>query len=265
MREDECACGRGNPDTGEPNNAARDLDHENSSVRQEIEKWQAFLENEIGFAGWRYDQVKGYGGRFVGVYNDASRPYLSVGEYLDGDRQKVVDWIDATGGKSMAFDFPTRFNLLRALAETNFGVLKSVDGKPTGVIGWWPEMGMTFVENHDFEEVRHGQYGDPFPRDKVLQAYAYILTHPGVPCVFWRHFFDSGDAQKQKLITLIGIRRRNGINSRSVVDIRAADAGRYAAVIDDRVAMKIGPGDWSPGAGWHLASDGEGFALWERD
>jgi alpha-amylase len=265
VREDECACGRGNADTGEGNNAGRDLDHTNGSVRAEIQKWQAFLKQEIGFAGWRYDQVKGYGGSFVGDYNDASQPYLSVGEYLDGDRQKVVNWVDATRGRSMAFDFPTRFRLFDALTQNNFGVLKTVDGKPTGTLGWWPAMSVTFVENHDFEEVRRGLYGPPFPRDKVLQAYAYILTHPGVPCVFWRHFFDAGDAQKQKLKTLIQIRKRNRINSRSVVDIRVADNGRYAAIVDGKVAVKIGPADWSPGAGWRVAADGEQFAVWERN
>lgn len=33
---------------------------------------------------------------------------------------------------------------------------------------------------------------------------------------------------------------------RSKVTIRKASADVYAATIDDKVAMKIGPGDWSP-------------------
>ena len=165
----------------------------------------------------------------------------------------------------MAFDFPTRFRLREALTQNNFALLKTIDGKPTGVIGWWPAMSVTFVENHDFEEVRRGEVGEPFPRDKVLQGYAYVLTHPGVPCVFWRHYFDSGETQKQKIRTLIQIRKRNSIKSRSVADIRAADGGRYAAIIDGKVAVKIGPGEWSPGSAWHVAVDGEQFAVWERN
>ena len=31
-------------------------------------------------------------------------------------------------------------------------------------------------------------------------------------------------------------------------DIRVADGGRYAAVGDGKVAVKIGPGPWDPGA-----------------
>lgn len=262
VRGDECNCGSGTNDSGEGFNASRDLDHSNASVRNEIINWQNFLKNTVGFAGWRYDLVKGYGGEFVGTYNDATRPAFSVGEYFDGDRQRVVNWIDATGGKSTAFDFPTRFLLKDALVFNDYARLKAFDGKPNGVIGWWSAMSVTFVENHDTEEVRNN--GLAFPGDKTQQGYAYILTHPGVPCVFWRDYFDSGDVQKQKINSLIQIRKRNGINSRSVVNIRAADGGRYAAIIDDRVAMKIGPGAWSPGGGWRLALDGSDFAVWER-
>jgi len=48
------------------------------------------------------------------------------------------------------------------------------------------------------------------------------------------------------------------------VDIRAADEGRYAAIVDGAVAVKIGPGPWDPGGGWRVAVDGHDFAVWER-
>ena len=25
----------------------------------------------------------------------------------------------------------------------------------------------------------------PFPGDKTMVGYAYIMTHPGIPCIFW--------------------------------------------------------------------------------
>lgn len=263
VNNDECNCGAGNGDSGEGFNASRDLDHSNASVRSEIVRWLNSLKTDVGFAGWRFDLVKGYGGSFVGTYNDATQPQFSVGEYFDSDRQRVVNWIDQTGARSTAFDFPTRFILKDALSNNEFWRLKTVDGKPTGVIGWWSAMSVTFVENHDTEPVRGN--GLAFPDNKVLQANVYILTHPGTPCVFWRHFFDFGETQKQKIRALIDIRRRNQINSRSVVNIQVADNSRYAAIIDDRVAMKIGAGAWSPsGTGWRLALDGESFAVWER-
>src|SRR5205823_17392 len=104
---------------------------------------------------------------------------------------------------------PTRALLRRALVERRFDLLKTIAGRPAGAIGLWPDMAVTFVENHDTEPVR--QNGLAFPDEKVLQGYAYVLTHPGIPCVFWRHFFDRGDADEQTLRTLIAVRKRNGL------------------------------------------------------
>jgi alpha-amylase len=263
-RNDECVCGTGEAETGPDSSAAfaRDLDHFNESVRVKVVDWLRFLKHEIGFSGWRYDMVKGYPGRFVRVYNEATLPELSVGEYWDdGNRQAIVDWIDATRGRSMAFDFPTRQLLRQAIQQRDFARLKTSDGKPPGVIGWWPEMSVTFLDNHD---TQYGHFNQHFSGQEVLQGYAYILTHPGLPCVFWPHFFDWGAENRTKIARLIDVRARRGLHSRSSVDIRAADQGRYAAIVDGKVAVKIGPAPWDPGPGWTVSVDGQDFAVWER-
>ncbi len=53
----------------------------------------------------------------------------------------------------------------------------------------------------------------PFPSRHLGEAYAYLLTHPGTPCIFYDHFVDGslGDT----VCKLIKIRRSNKINSRS--------------------------------------------------
>jgi alpha-amylase len=261
-RDDEWGHGTGEFDTGEGQPAARDLDHTNVAVQQAIEGYERELA-VVGFRGWRYDEARGYGGGFVQLYNDASRPYLSVGEFWDADRQNVMDWIDATRGRSMAFDFPTRAVLKDALARRQFGALKTVDGKPTGALGWWPAMSVTFIENHDTD--KDSAHPDEFGTgDQVVQGYAYLLTHPGIPCVFWPHFFDYGPAIHDQIAALIAIRKAQGLNRASVVNIAAADDGRYAAIVDDKVAVKLGPGPWDPGAGWNVATDGNDFAVWTR-
>jgi alpha-amylase len=266
---DECMCGTGLAEERhrdgswcENNPSARDLNHTHPSVQATIRQFQAKLK-ALGFAGWRYDQVRGFNGFYVGQYNDASAPFLSVGEYWDNDPQKVIDWIDETGGRSMAFDFPTREALVAATLKQDYGWLKTLDGKPRGAIRYWPTMCVTFIENHDTEAARDGG-NKRFPDDKVMQGYAYILTHPGVPCVFWRHFFDQGSEQKDKIKKLIAVRRRAGLTSGSTVFIEPDTNGKYAAKIDAKVAVKIGPANWSPGADWDVAVDGQDWAVWTK-
>ena len=176
----------------------------------------------------------------------------------------MVDWVDETGGKSMAFDFPTRAALVDATLNQNYGRLKTIAGKPPGLIGLWSEMSVTFIENHDTEPVRHDGR-ERFPDGKIMQGYVYILTHPGIPCVFWRHFFDQEPDQKDQIVKLIATRKKAGITSRSSVFIEPDTSGKYAAIIDGKVAMKIGPASWSPGPGWTVTVDGPDYAVWIKD
>jgi alpha-amylase len=272
VRDDASGVGTGNPDTGEHHPAGRDLDHTNPDVRAAIKKYLRGLK-AVGFQGWRYDLVKGFAGRFVAEYNDASRPRLSVGEYFDGDRQRVTDWLDSTGGRSTAFDFPTRFLLYDACKNDDFGALRSTNAGrvvPGGLIGYWPSRAVTFLDNHDTEYRRetdhqYGGYGiHHFAGSTVDMGYAYLLTHPGIPCVFWPHFFDWGEPTRRRIERLVRLRRQTGLHARSHLDIRETRKGLYAAVIDDRVAVKLGSRGWWPGGGWHLAVDGEKFAVWSR-
>jgi alpha-amylase len=271
-KDDESGIGTGSPDTGEGYAAGRDLDHTNADVRAAVKNYLKRLQG-AGFEGWRYDLVKGYGGRFVAEYNDATAPGLSVGEYFDSDRQKVTDWLDSTGGKSTAFDFPTRYLLFDSIRTADFGRLSSVNqGKavPGGLIGFWPAMAVTFVDNHDTEwrrDEEHRRQNDAtrhFADKTVAMAYAYVLTHPGIPCVFWPHYFDWGSYTRDRIDKLIKVRKDNGLSARSSVDVREAKPGLYAALIDGKVAMKLGSADWSPGDGWQLSVDGDKFAVWVK-
>jgi alpha-amylase len=221
--------------------------------------------------------VKGYLGKVIQDYNDATNPSFTVGEFWDYTPQKVVNWIDSTHSNSQkrttAFDFPLRNVLHAAVTDGNYHWLKYADKSP-GLIGLWPDKAVTFLENHDTEEARGGQYAPPFPDDdRMLQGYAFILTHPGTPCVFWKDIFDNTSDREQKIKKMIAIRKKYGIHSESKVFIARADQGLvYAAYIQgDRgeIAMKIGPGSWQPsGAKWNPASDlldsGSDYAIWGK-
>ncbi|PKB18915.1 starch-binding protein [Flavobacterium sp. 5] len=248
--------------------AARDLDHSNALVREGIKTWMNWLKNDIGFDGWRYDFVHGYDGKYIKEYNDATNPYFSVGELLEGDRSKIVKWLDYTKGgtttaASTAFDFATKSALQNAFKDNNLSYLKDGSGKASGLIGVWPSNAVTMLDNHDTGPSPYGQDLWVFPGDQVLKGYAYLLTHPGTPMVWWPHYFNWGI--KNEIDAMIKIRKDNGLSSTSTLNIVAATNNLYAAIIDDKVAMKLGSDSWSPsGTGWTLKLSGTGFAIWDK-
>lgn len=264
----------GAPDTGAGYDAGRDLDHTNPDVQSNIILWMKWL-RQIGFDGWRYDYVKGYHSRYNSNYNEATKPYFSVGELwpditdynasgsaVNYHRQALMNWIDNSGGKSTVFDFTTKWQLMLAVQNNEYWRLRDPDGKPIGAIGWWPAMSVTFVDNHDTGySPGGGQQHWPFPQDKREIGYAYILTHPGIPCVYWYDYFDSGSYLQNKINTLIAIRKAQGIRSTSPITILKAEASEYVAIINSNTIVKLGPG-MSFNTNWTLATYGTNWAVW---
>jgi len=266
-----------NYDQGQNEVGCRDLDHTQKIVQDEIKIFLRWLRTEIGVDGWRYDMVKGYPPYYVGLYNNATQPMFSIGEYFDGNRQTLTNWIDGTDsnyGKanaSTAFDFTTHFNILSAVETDNFSNLND-GGRPSGLIGWWPAKAVTFVENHDTSPRDPNFIANATTEYKTqrMMGYAYILTHPGTPCVFWPHYFDWGSNYKNQINKLVQIRKNAGISSTSRMAIMQATNGLYAAVIDgdrQRVVVKLGKNwGWQPGGnGWTLATSGERYAVWTQN
>ncbi|MDD5629241.1 MAG: alpha-amylase C-terminal beta-sheet domain-containing protein [Elusimicrobia bacterium] len=269
---DEWSGACGNADTGKGVPFARDIDHTQAFVQKDIKAWMNWLKSDIGYDGWRWDLVRGYSPRYLAAYTDAAPPAFAVVEVwddfdinnIDAHRQKLCDYLDSIGGRASAFDFTTKAVLQQAVVAGEYWRLRDAQGAPPGLIGWWPTKAVTFLDNHDTGASTGGpgQSMWPFPGDRVMEGYAYILTHPGVPCVYWPHFFDWG--LHDQIQALIGLRRAAGVTSASQVSVLAADGGRYAAVVDGKLAMKIGPGDWSPGPGWKLAAFGKNYAAWTK-
>ncbi|MFD0861535.1 starch-binding protein [Sungkyunkwania multivorans] len=252
---------RGNGDTGTPYEAARDIDHTQTYVRQSIKD---FLNNlkAIGYKGWRYDFVHGFDTSYFTEYNNATSPTYSVGENYNSNKQVVQDWIDATG--SNAFDFPTYFTLKASIRDNNYSYL-ATNGQASGGIGWDPRNYTTFVENHDTP--RYDTPNNVLNGNNVGQTYAYLLTHPGVPCIYWPHLFDWGNGVKQQIVDLIGVRKAAGIHSQSALEIVTAENGRYAAIVsgdNHRIAVKMGPDNWSPQGNWQLVASGNNYAVWKE-
>lgn len=68
--------------------------------------------------------------------------------------------------------------ILQAAVEGERWRMKDLKGKSPGMIGLMPGNAVTFIDNHDTGSTLKNW---PFPLDKVVQGYAYILTHPGIP------------------------------------------------------------------------------------
>lgn len=176
-----------NKDTGDGWDGMRDLDHNSSNVQNVVKAYLDMLLNDFGYAGFRYDMVKGYAGKFTGIYNTAAKPGFSVGEYWDGDVSKVTTWINATKVNgtptSAAFDFPIRY-AVRDLIANNWGS-KAKNGLISDAN--YRQYAVSFVENHDTEYRSSDKQQDPIRKDTIA-ANAYILASCGTPCVFYKHW-----------------------------------------------------------------------------
>jgi alpha-amylase len=244
-------------------------------VRDDLVAWLTWLRQEIGFEGLRFDFTKGYGARFAAEYARRAGARFAVGEYWtsmgydgttllpdqDGHRQQLADWVDGTGGTVATFDFTTKGLLQEACRSRQFGWLRAKDGRASGFMGWWPARAVTFLDNHD---TGSSQAHWPFPSERVAEGYAYILTHPGMPTVFWDHLFAWGPELGRTIEALAKLRHELGIHRESRLEILAAGHELYAARIDGRLVVKLGTGDFAPGAGWAPRLSGPGFSIWTR-
>ena len=260
----------GTADTGDDFDGGRDLDHTNIQVQNGVKEFLNRLKG-LGFDSWRWDVAKGFAARYFGDYITASSPYSSVGEFWDGNRNTLKSWVDGTGGKSAAFDFDLYYDLIEAV---NNGIYSRLSGGYPGLAGifGYADKTVTFVDNHDtFVK------GSIITSNNIMKGYAYIMTHPGVPCVFFPHYY--GGTYKKENVTvvytaneiainkLMAIRKATGINAYSSVSV--SNAGNfYSAIISnngvDKVAVKIGPGNWDPGTGWVLNTFGTDYAVWSK-
>lgn len=276
----------------------RDIAHTDRRVRRDVVRYLRQLQS-AGYRGWRYDMVHGYHAKWVALYNRLTKPTFSVGEYDWGAHNEQRGWIwntaadaGAQGAErlktaSSVFDFTTVF-ALEAIRESRYFslygmgsgigmVADTTDGLP------WKNRAVTFVQNHDLG-YRTNEDGTPqqnHESDKfangwqVEQAYAHVLAHPGVPTVFWKHYFDWGADLRMKIAALINARKVAGVHAGSAVFLQdnARQAGVYAARVDGRngeLYVRIGGSDanWEPSksnySGYREYARGAGWKVWVK-
>ncbi len=228
-----------NKDTGEGWDGMRDLDHKSENVQTNVKAYLKMLLEDFGYAGFRYDMVKGYSGEYTKLYNNDSKPQFSVGECWDSSNT-IKNWIDATDKTSAAFDFQFRYTVRNAANNSDWTQLgKQNDGNWPLVSssfssGSYRQYALTFVENHDTEYRSATAQQDPLRKD-TLAANAYLLAMPGTPCVFLKHW----QAYKQEIANMVAVRKAVGINNMSKPTNLASHKDYYAVQVAGDGSKKL--------------------------
>ncbi|WP_308270488.1 alpha-amylase family glycosyl hydrolase [Prevotella sp.] len=208
----------GADDTGDNFDGFRDLDHTSANVQHNIDVYLDFLLNELGYAGFRYDMVKGYGAEYIKKYNDASQPQFSVGEYWD-NKNNVAAWIRGTQFTSAAFDF----GLHDAMRNYFNNGIWDIADKGNAADPSLSRYAVTFVDNHDtFREA------NTKVSNNILAANAFILALPGTPCIFWPHW----TVYKKELAKMINARKEAGITNTSKIIHQAKHGNGYVTIVE---------------------------------
>ncbi|HVJ79959.1 MAG TPA: alpha-amylase family glycosyl hydrolase [Planctomycetia bacterium] len=273
----------------------RDIDHSKKQVRRDVIKHLLQLKS-FGYRGWRYDMVHGFHAKYLALYNKRSNPTFSVGEYDWGAHAEQRGWVWFTATKpevggadhlktsSCVFDFSTRSALVDNKGnyrnwyalDNGLGMTgDNTDGMP------WKQRAVTFLENHDtgYRTDEDGNPEEHHERDgfangaEVEQGYAYILTHPGIPTVYWKHYFDWGARLQSRIKALVNARKAAGVHAGSALHVQqnAKAKGVYAArVIGSKgdLFVRIGgaDADWQPSSSnyqnYREYAGGDGWRAW---
>jgi len=268
--DDEGGCGSsGHQDDGQHEanyGSARDWDHQNTQVQDMCKAYLKWMHKEMLYDGFRFDYCGGYHVSHLKDYVTSAKPYFSVMEYWYGDAATLKTRIDEAGKATLAFDFANMYTALRVgIAKGNYNNCKNSGLRGQG----YSKYAVTFVDNHDtFNRSDNnvpdvcGKYDGASIHNAavMLQTNAYILSLPGVPCVFWPHWVQY-KTEIQKMITA---RRKAGIHSESQME-ETAGSGYYEAIVHGKYgdvvlylgtsAAKAAPESFTE------AARGEGYAM----
>ena len=219
----------------------RDWDHTNSNVQAMFKAYLKWLHNVIKIDGVRYDYCKGYHNSHINDYNRA-------------------------GWNTTTFDFATKYTAFNdGIAAENYNKLRGAGLPGAGKSRY----AVTFVDSHDsFQRDNNELCGEgnsmSLCRDKVLLCNAYMLSMPGVPCVFWPHWVTF----KEEIKKMINARYKTGVHSESSVNDEAGN-GYYKATIygkNGEIRLLLGPnsGYNTTPQGYTLAVKGVNYGVYYK-
>ena len=225
-------------------------------------KW---LRNDIKIDGFRYDYCKGFHNSHINDYNSAAQAYFSVMEYWDGNVNTLQAHLTDAGWNTCTFDFATKYTAFnQGIASGDYGKLKGA-----GLLGAGKaRYAVTFLDSHDSFQRDDNEFcgknnSMKYP-GKIQQCYAYLLSMPGIPCVFYPHWVKFKDQIKK----MINARYKTGVHSESAVSDEAGN-GFYKATItgtNGEIRLLIGPnsGYNTTPSGYTLAVKGENYGVYYK-
>lgn len=246
----------GNYDTGDDFPGFRDLDHTSEVTRGNIKVYLDYLLNELGYAGFRYDLVKGYGAGFIQEYNNSSMPTYSVGEYWDS-QTNIQNWIMGTGNTSAAFDFPLKYKINDAISGGDYSAFdwKSFSFDPN-----FSRYAITFADNHDSGREDHSKL-----KNNWSAANAFLLASPGTPCIWYPHYL----ADPTNIQAMIVARKDCGITNTGCTVLQQYPVKNNSGYIFEtqgskgRIYLQLGSAvdDVAP-AGYTLMAQGDAYKFY---
>jgi alpha-amylase len=245
-------------DEGENFDGSRDLDHTSANVQKNVKTYQQYLMKELGYDGFRYDMCKGYSGYYVGLYNQASEPAFSVGEYWDGNAETLRWWLNETKRddriQTAVFDFALKYPMQSAFGG---GVWSALSNKGLAADKNYQRYSVTFVDNHDTGQNTNYDC----LKTNVMPANAFILTMPGTPCIFYKHYL----VYKDEINNCIKARRAAGVHNQSDILTAEESNGGYVLVTEGtrgNLYLQVGGAvlNGTP-YGYELVQGGEGYNL----
>ena len=270
--DDEGGCNpSGNKDDGQHEanyGAARDWDHKNSNVQNMCKAYTQWLKNVMLYDGFRYDYCGGFHTSHIDAYNKAAKPYFSVMEYWYGDASHLKNRIDDAGNNTLTFDFAMKYSTFRdGIYKKSYTKCKNAGLRGKG----YSKYAVTFIDNHDTFNRQNGnepnEKGDGSSiNDKslMMRCNTYLLSMPGVPCVFYPHWVK----YKTEIKKMIEARRVAGIHSESVVEEEAGSGYYQAKVYGKRGVIQLMLGtaasDEQP-EGYQVAVKGTDYAMYYKE
>lgn len=235
-------------DTGEPFMAGdSDLNIGNSKVFAMFKSEFESLRDNYGAAGLRFDFVKGYGADSVNDWMSGfGNADFCVGELWKGPSEYPVnDWRHNAGWQDSLKDWSDRshcavfdFALKERMQNGTLSEWRNgLNGNPDPA---WRSIAVTFVDNHDTgysPGPGGGQHHWSLPENLRDKAYAYILSSPGTPTVYWPDMYDwpRGALIRQ----LIALRRSAGIRADSPIVFLGNYSGLVAKTTGDKQTLLV--------------------------